>query len=282
MRLRFLALLAPLLVAAAPASAGNSSIQALKEARKLTGEATVEYNVGRFEQALDLYTKAYERYPKPALLFDLGQCHRQLGHYERALFFLHGYLREQPTAPNRALVEKLIDDSQQQLDAQRATEAAEAAQAAQAQARAAEAARPQSPPSAIPPPATASQSPRSGGTEAPPAPGSSVLPVVGFAMAGVGALLVGGGVYAGLRSASLAKEISQLSTTHGTWTPQIQSDYESGKSFATIANVLYVSGAVALSTGVALAWFGWPTSTPATASLTPLRGGAAVDLVARF
>src|SRR5580700_4366913 len=121
MKLRFVALLAPLLVLAAPASAANPSPQALKEARKLTGDATVEYNVGRFDEALDLYTKAYERYPKPVLLFDLGQCHRQLGHYERALFFYHGYLRGQPNAPNRALVEKFIDDSQKQLDAQRAT-----------------------------------------------------------------------------------------------------------------------------------------------------------------
>jgi tetratricopeptide (TPR) repeat protein len=281
MRLRFVALLAPLLMVAAPASAGNPSPQALQEARKLTGAATVEYNVGRFEQALDLYTKAYEHYPKAALLFDLGQCHRQLGHYERALFFFHGYLREQPNAPNRALAEKLMEDSQRQLDAQRATEAAEA------QARAAEALKPQSAPSTTTTPtastAVETRPVRSTETSIPPqAPQSPLLQVVGLVTAGVGVLAVGGGVYAGLRSASLAKEISQVSARQGTWTPQYQSDYESGKTLATVANVLYVSGAVAIATGVAFTWFGWPTSTPATASVTPLRGGAAVDLVARF
>ena len=275
MKLWSIALLVPILVAAAPASAADS-VQALKEARKLTGEATVEYNVGHFERALDLYAEAYERYPKPALLFDLGQCHRQLGHYERAIFFFQGYLREQPAAANRALVEKFIDTAQQQLDAQRATEAA------QAQARAAEAARAQNPPSVSSPVpgtlATATEPSPARPTEA----SSPVLRTVGFVTAGVGALLVGGGTYAGLRSASLAKEISQVSARQGAWTPQYQSDYQSGKSFATVANVLYVSGAALLATGIAFTVFGWPRTVPAVGLLTPLPGGASVDLVARF
>lgn len=296
MKLRFVALLAPLFLLAAPASAANPSPQALKEAlkeaRKLTGDATVEYNVGRFDEALVLYTKAYERYPKPVLLFDLGQCHRQLGHYERALFFFQGYLRGQPNAPNRALVEKFIDDSQKQLDAQRATEAAaeaaaaaEAERAARDQARAAETARLQTAPATVPLPVTSGEPPSARspeGSTPPPAPSSPALRVVGFATAGVGALLVGGGVYAGLRSASLANEISQVSARQGTWTAQYQSDYALGKTMATAATVLYVSGGAALATGIALAWIGWPKAAPATGSLTPLPGGGYINLVARF
>jgi len=290
------ALLAPLLLVAAPASADNSALQ---EARALTSEATIEYNVGRFEQALNLYTKAYERLPKPALLFNLGQCQRQLGHHERALFFFHGYLREKPDAPNRALVEQLIEDSQRQLDAQREAEAhsdharndwqaAEAqsrlAQAAEAQKLAAEAAARNAPPAAPTPAApSASRPPAATEVSAPASPpSSSFVHVAGFALAGAGVLAVGAGVYAGLRSASLANQISTLSTQQGTWSPQYQSDYDSGKSLATVANVLYVSGAAAIATGIVLAWVGWPKSAGATASLAPLPGGASIDLVGRF
>ncbi len=277
MRLRFAALLAPLLLASVPASAAPHS--ALEDARKLTSQAMVEYNVGRFEQALDLYTKAYERLPRPALLFDLGQCHRQLGHFERALFFFHGYLREQPGAPNRALAEKLLDDSQRQLDAQRATEAADArarSDAAQAQA-AAQASAP------IPVTSTdASSSAQAPPPSSPPSPPSRLFRIAGFATDAAGVLLVAGGVYAGLRSASLANEISNLSAQSGTWNAHYQSDYDSGKSLATLATVLYVSGGVALATGAVLTWLGWPKAAQTTGSITPQPGGATLGLVTRF
>jgi tetratricopeptide (TPR) repeat protein len=274
MRLRLAVLLAPLLLASVPASAAPHS--ALEDARKLTSQAMVEYNVGRFEQALDLYTKAYERLPKPALLFDLGQCHRQLGHYERALFFFHGYLREQPDAPNRALAEKLLDDSQRQLDAQRATEAADArarSEAAQAQAAA---------PASASIPVTSTEA--SSSTQAPPpaAPPSRLFRIAGFATDAAGVLLVAGGVYAGLRSASLANEISNLSAQSGTWNAHYQSDYDSGKSLATLATVLFVSGGVALATGAVLTWLGWPKGAQTTGSVAPLPGGASLGLVTRF
>ena len=93
MKLRFAALLAPFLLAASPAAAANS---ALDEARALTSKATVEYDVGHFDQALELYTSAPRESIRSASrsLFDIAQCHRLLGHFERAIFFFHGYLRE--------------------------------------------------------------------------------------------------------------------------------------------------------------------------------------------
>src|SRR5258707_13285580 len=121
MKLRALLLLAPLALAAPREARAETP---LEEARALTGKATVEYNVGRFQQALELYTRAYEKAQRPALLFNIGQCHRLLGHYEDALFFYHGYLREQPDAPNHTLAEQHIEESQHALDAQRAAQQA--------------------------------------------------------------------------------------------------------------------------------------------------------------
>jgi hypothetical protein len=231
--------------------------------------------VGHFDQALDLYTKAYERYPKPALLFDIGQCHRLLGHYERAVFFFQGYLRGQPDAPNRPLVEKLIADAQQKLDAQRAAEGAKPATDTPASGSGA----PQADGAAAPP----SGAPGSGGpAETPQDRSLSAVFIGGLATAGAGVLLIGGGVYAGLHSQSLANQISQVSAQHGTWTAQDQSDYDSGKSSASLANILYVAGAVALAAGGTLMWFGWPRSPAVTATAAPAPGGASVALVARF
>lgn len=279
MKLRVAALLAPLLFTAPPCLAADP---ALEEARALTGQATVEYNVGRFQQALDLYTKAYERYSKPALLFNIGQCHRLLGHYEQALFFYHGYLREQPDAPNRALAEQHIDEAQRALDAQRAAqeEAESRRQAAQAAQRAPETSAPSASPAATVPAATAGQGPA--GPPSAPSHASPALRIAGLATAGAGVVLLGTGIGVGLHANSLANELTQVSSQHRTWSSQYQSDYDSGKSAATAANVLYVLGATAIVTGAVLTWLGWPKAEAVTTAVAPLPGGASVGFAGRF
>jgi tetratricopeptide (TPR) repeat protein len=93
----------------------------MKAARVHVETADREYKLGRFEQALAEYSAAYELYPVPALLFNIGQCHRYLRHFEQALFFYRGFLRDAPpNAPNRATVEDLLIQTQNDLDAQRA------------------------------------------------------------------------------------------------------------------------------------------------------------------
>jgi tetratricopeptide (TPR) repeat protein len=246
---------------------------AFAEAKVLAQKASIEYDVGHFDQALELYTKAYERYPKPALLFDIGQCQRLLGHHERALFFFQGYLRAQPEAKNRPLVETLMQEEQQKLDAQRAAETANAPSPA------ATAPSPAAPPdSPSPPPSAAVVPPDQGPGEAP----SPTLLYAGVATAGVGAVLLGIGVYSGLHSQSLANQVSQVGAEHGTWTTQDQSNYDSGRSAATVANVMYVTGAVALAAGGVLTWLGWRKTHAVTAAACPAPGGGSVSLVARF
>jgi len=89
-----------------------------KEAERLVKQSIVEYNVGDFDAALADVTKAYKLRPAPALLFNIGQCHRALHHWEKAEFFYHGYLREKPDAPNRDKVEALIEEMQQKQRAE--------------------------------------------------------------------------------------------------------------------------------------------------------------------
>ena len=92
------------LTAAAPLEANK--VQAKAEATR----ATTAFKLGRFAEALEGYEHAYELFQAPGLLFNIGQCHRQLGHHERAVFFFTGYLRDNPEAPNRELVERLLEE----------------------------------------------------------------------------------------------------------------------------------------------------------------------------
>ena len=55
-----------------------------KEAERLVKQSIVEYNVGDFDAALADVTKAYKLRPAPALLFNIGQCHRALHNWEKA------------------------------------------------------------------------------------------------------------------------------------------------------------------------------------------------------
>jgi tetratricopeptide (TPR) repeat protein len=254
-----LAVLSASVVFAAPARSQTP----LEQAKALTGRATVEYNIGHFDQALELYSKAYESLAAAALLFDIGQCHRMLGHQERAVFFFQGYLRERPDAPNRALVEQLLQDLQRQLDAQRAATAR-----AEEQQRVAE--RP------FPPPPIEPVAPAPAPTAAPPK-GHPALRLAGLATAGTGIALLG--------TSSLSNEITRVSTERGTWSPQYQSDYDAGRTFATAATILYVAGGVALATGGALTYLGWPrsgTEARPAAAVAPTPGGASLVVAGRF
>ena len=88
-----------------------SAARAQSAAKHAFEQAEVHYKLGRFAQALSGYSRAYELAPLPGFLFNIGQCHRQLGHHERAVFFFRGYLREKPRAKNQRVVKELIKKS---------------------------------------------------------------------------------------------------------------------------------------------------------------------------
>lgn len=96
------------------AAAGDASAS-VKQAKKHFHRAETHYRLGRFEDALAEYSKAYEEKELPAFLFNIAQCHMELGNYERAVFFYEGFLLERPSDPNRALVEARLADAKKAL-----------------------------------------------------------------------------------------------------------------------------------------------------------------------
>jgi tetratricopeptide (TPR) repeat protein len=160
-----LAVLATAARAEVPAAGGDE-----KEARRLFQEAELSFNVGKFPEALASYQAAYEAKPLPGFLFNIAQCYRNMGDYERARFFFRRYLTLDPRTPNRRRVEALIEEMGRLVPQQPAEPAASA-----------EAAPPPAPPAVEPPAAPAAPLPPVAAAEAPvvvaPAPAPEPRPL---------------------------------------------------------------------------------------------------------
>jgi tetratricopeptide (TPR) repeat protein len=75
--------------------------------RALFERAEASFDQGRFADARADYQAAYDRDPLPELLFDIGQCYRNLGEYEQARAYFERYAELEPDSPNRAATERL-------------------------------------------------------------------------------------------------------------------------------------------------------------------------------
>src|SRR5262245_51222777 len=102
-----LAVLCASLCLSARAEAECDSQQKAK-AKALYDKGNVHYNLGRWKEAIDQFTQAYEACDTPDLLFNIAQAYRQDGNCSRAVFFYKRYLALKPKAPNRTEVEGFI------------------------------------------------------------------------------------------------------------------------------------------------------------------------------
>lgn len=110
---RLLLALVFLVVAARSAAADDA---ATRNARRHFERGEKLYALTRFAEALDEYQKAFDARPIPDFLFNIGQCYRNLGDYESAIFSYRKYLTLAPDAPNRPQVEQLITELQSRQD----------------------------------------------------------------------------------------------------------------------------------------------------------------------
>ena len=88
----------------------SPSPEALATSREHYNLGTRHYQLGHFQEALGEYEAAYMAVPDPAFLFNIAQCHRKMSHDKEAVGFYKSYLRAAPNAPNRADVEKRIQE----------------------------------------------------------------------------------------------------------------------------------------------------------------------------
>jgi tetratricopeptide (TPR) repeat protein len=115
--LRFAILFWCVLGSASVARADGPSDDATTTAARAHYQAgTTQYNLGRFEEAIGEYRKAYELKNDPVFLFNIAQAYRQLGHRDRALFFYRRYLSTAPDSPHRDEVQTRITELEQKQD----------------------------------------------------------------------------------------------------------------------------------------------------------------------
>lgn len=77
-------------------------------ARQHYQQGRTAYRQGKFRQAISQFAKAQTLKPHPIILFNLGQCHRQLREHAKALLYYKLYLSQRPRATNRAEVRRFI------------------------------------------------------------------------------------------------------------------------------------------------------------------------------
>lgn len=86
-----------------------------EEARAAYQQATAEYNLGRYGEALALFEKAFKLKQVPALLFNIAQCHRQLQQFERAATSYRSFIRLDPKNKQLPLAKKLLRDVEEAI-----------------------------------------------------------------------------------------------------------------------------------------------------------------------
>ena len=105
-----------------PRAAHADDDATMRVAKKAFERGEKLFALGKFDEALAQYQRAYDAKPLPGLLFNIGQCHRNLGDYEAAIFSFKKYLKAAPEADNREQVEEYIVDleaEQEKANAQR-------------------------------------------------------------------------------------------------------------------------------------------------------------------
>jgi tetratricopeptide (TPR) repeat protein len=108
-----LPLLAPLLAPLPSAQAGkdkesDKSRVKKEQAKQFYEDGMVQYDLRKFEDAIESFEKAYKAFPNAAFLFNLAQAHRMAGHTADAIGFYNNYLRRMPDAGNVTDVKKFI------------------------------------------------------------------------------------------------------------------------------------------------------------------------------
>jgi tetratricopeptide (TPR) repeat protein len=106
-------LLLAVVLAARPAVA--ASPEEKTKARELYQSGLVHYDLKEYAEALKSFKDAYRIVQDPAFLYNIAQCHRRLGQNPEALDFYRNYLRRSPSAPNRAEVERRIQEIEREI-----------------------------------------------------------------------------------------------------------------------------------------------------------------------
>jgi tetratricopeptide (TPR) repeat protein len=107
---RLFLLLVVCFVVAVPARPVHADDPATRAARRHYERGEKLFALGKFDEALEEYQTAFDAKPLPGFLYNIGQCYRNLGDYDQAIFSFKKYLKLEPEASNKEAVERLIEE----------------------------------------------------------------------------------------------------------------------------------------------------------------------------
>jgi tetratricopeptide (TPR) repeat protein len=74
----------------------------------MQGEA--EFRAGKFDDAIELFSRGYALEPKPEFLLNLAQCYRALGRRSEAIAHFERFIKAAPDHPLRPNAERTLDE----------------------------------------------------------------------------------------------------------------------------------------------------------------------------
>ncbi len=176
-------------------------------------EGETFFEDGEWAMARASFKKAYKLYPRPLLLFNIASTYRREGKRRQALRYYKEYLKVAPSdADYRGVAQEAVVNlqEQEQADKERSTSGAQAIK---------------------------------GGKS-----GGYVQRYVGMGIGALGIGLLGFGVYRGSQASDLDTFFNNLEEGRE-WTPELQADFDRGKSLETQSIVFSVVGGVAVIGG---------------------------------
>jgi len=233
----------------AESEAVDASLDA--EARALYEAGELAYQRGRFENALEHFSRAYKLSQRPELLYNIGSAADRLRLDEQALDAFLKYLEALPEAPNRAEVQsriKVLQKTSRRQIEDTASEAAAVEKEARPEPESAEPEPTGEEVERVVEPVAPAEEPRIEpvAPEVEGAAGQGALPWIvagtGVALGGAGAVLfiVGQGKISDVEGAE-----------RGSRWEDYEADADTGPTLANTGVVLIGVGAAALATGVA-------------------------------
>ncbi len=238
-------------------------------AKALYTKGMAHYNVGKYLQACEEFEEGYLAKPDPAFLFNLGQCHRQLGRLDEAVRDYRAFIREQPNASNRIEIEERIAAMEDEIHRQQAVQPPTGTQA------------PSSEPSSHP----------VAGAPAPPIRlPERQLPLTPTASgdtdrSGLKLVLEGGGIAVAVAGAAMAAAGIYFLAINGSGTCDLAPGQEACPEVHTTQALglgLMIPGAVLAVGGMVAAIIGFRLPQHASVAITPSHGGAKVAAAIRF
>ena len=293
-RVRISRWLAPLLVLLGAlvgpgARAAELTPQQKQDMKQLYERATRAYDVGKYNEAIEEYQKAYEIGGDPPMLYNIAQAYRLNDQPGEALRFYRRYLQRAPNARNREDVERKIAELEKIVEDRRKAAAAVAPPPVVAPPPAPAPAPVTSPSAPVASPAT--PAPEGAGTAAggvgaqtPPAEDegpSRARKIVSWSLIGVGVATLGTGIVFGIMAKQKSNSVSDMSNLADKvrFDPNLEHD---GKVYNNLFLGLGIAGAAVAVTGTILVLTGGssaeaapaatPSATTARATVTPWLG----------